>query len=164
VDLRAPNQAERLALELFLGQPNIAGIRQFARDHGVTVVLGGGADGTAGAGGFGSAGIYFGPNGEVGFTGSGGARAALQIGASMTAQVTIIRGGVDRLEGRFSMAGISGGEVLVGGGAVVFDPNTKEAIGFSVEIGIGGGLAPLELYVQDGWGTASDPINRPAAR
>jgi hypothetical protein len=159
---REPSPVEQIALQAFLDLPGIDALRDFAREHGVTIVIGVGTDRSVGARAFGSAGVYFGPNGEVGFTGSAGIGVALQIGASGTAQVTILNGGIECLEGRFSMGGVSVGQGLVGGAAVVFD-GRKQWIGVSVEVGLGFGVAPLEVYVQDGLGVAGDPIE-PATR
>lgn len=161
IEPRALTRVERLALDAFLAQPQIKMFRDIAVATDRTIVLGVGVDAGAGARGFGSVGLYFGPNGEIGFTGAGGAGAAMQLGASATYQVTVLDGGIDLLEGSFVMMGGSVGLGLVTGGvAGVLDASTGDPIGFSLEVGVGVSGFPVELYFQHGVGGRTDPINR----
>jgi hypothetical protein len=65
---------------------------------------------------------------------------------SLTAQITVLRGGIESFEGISYAAGFSAGEGLVGGGAAIFDSD-RRFLGVSVGVGVGAGLSPLDVYV-----------------
>jgi len=160
---RALGQAERLILTAFLEQPHIRGIRAFAQNENKTVLLGVGGSGALPAGREAvQAGIYFGPNGEVGLTGGGGRGLASQIaGISGTAQVTVLDGGVDMLRGNYQLAGVSGGELLTGGVSMVMQG--MDPVGLSFEVGVGAGVIPIEIYYEWGIsGATGNPSQVPA--
>lgn len=141
----------------------IQSARQTARLLGVTVAIGPAVSATAVLGGSGGGGLYFGPNGEIGAYGSVGGRAGVSIGLSATVQMTIVRGGPSNLSGSAVAIGGGGGEVLVGGVAVLLTPD-REFLGVSGSVGVGAGITVIEAYMeaQETWTTDPAVIAPPA--
>lgn len=92
------------------------------------------------------AGIIFGPNGELGVYGAGQLNVGFILSISLTAQITVVRGGIESFNGISNAVVVSGGEGIVGGGAALFDQNMNFQ-GISVEAGIGAGFSPIDFYV-----------------
>lgn len=163
LELRAPSQAERVILAGLVGaMPTWQHLRDLAVDLGKTIVVGAGVDGTLATGrGAASGGVYFGPNGEIGLTGSAGAgwNPTQPAGASATFQVMVLDGGIEMLRGR---SVTFGGALSVGGGAggaaVVLDERTMRRIGLCFELGGGAGISPLDVYYQGNWGERNEPV------
>jgi hypothetical protein len=142
-----------LALEgLVRTQPVLVAARELARLLGKTVVIGVGLDRVPLPAGSVSGGIFFGPTGEMGVTGSIALGATLTPSPSATVQMLLLDGGPELLRGAFSMASIQVGEALVGGGARVYDAE-GDGIGYMVEMGAGlAPSSPISLAVTAGFG------------
>ena len=97
------------------------------------------------AGGGLGAGLIFAPGNVMGVYGQVEISAGwiASIGASL--QVTIVRGGVDAFRGVSYAAGISGGEGLTGGAAALFN-EARDFQGVSLQVGVGVGLSPVDIY------------------
>ena len=116
----------------------------------VTIGIGpaAGATGAEGIGiGIGlGAGLLVAPGDRIGFYGSlehvyGGFAAS----ASLTLQITAVKGGPSNFSGRAVTIGGSGGEGYVAGGRLLLDSRGDSVIGVMVEAGVGAGLLPGEL-------------------
>lgn len=163
LELRAPSHAERVILAGLVGaMPTWQHLRDLAVELGKTIVVGAGVDGTLATGrGAASAGVYFGPNGEIGLTGSAGAGWNLTqpAGGSLTSQVMVLDGGIDMLRGRSVTVGAAVGVGgLAGGASVVLDEQTMRKIGVCFELGGGAGWSPLDAYYQGNWGERNEPV------
>lgn len=108
---------------------------------GIGPAAGAGLLGGAGLG----AGLIFAPGNVMGVYGQVEISAGwiASIGASL--QVTIVRGGVDAFRGVTYAAGISGGEGLTGGAAALFN-QARQFQGVTLQVGIGVGLSPVDIY------------------
>ncbi len=91
-------------------------------------------------------GLIFGPGGELGVYGSAQLDLGLIASISAVVQLTVIRGGVAGFSGWSHSATLSGGEEIVGGASVLFD-SLGNFQGVTVQVGIGVGLSPIELFV-----------------
>ena len=61
------------------------------------------------------------------------------------AQVTVVNGGIDAFNGLSYAAGISGGEGLTCGAAALFN-DQRQFQGVTLEVGVGAGLSPADIY------------------
>ena len=140
--------AMRLVLEgMMITNPALAGFMpaiRLANAQGLSVGIGiAGAAGFAAGGSLG-AGVIFAPNNALGIYGAGELDLGAIFSASVTVQMTILRGGISAFRGITWVAGFSAGEGIVGGGVAIFDQRSN-FVGVSVEIGLGVG-SPLDVY------------------
>ncbi|WP_194745187.1 YiiX/YebB-like N1pC/P60 family cysteine hydrolase [Thermaurantiacus tibetensis] len=112
----------------------------------VTIGLGRAVGGGLGAGASLGAGIVFGPNGELGVYGAAQFNVGFLTSISATAQVTVVRGGLESFGGWSLAATVSGGEGVVGGASALFDMHGNFA-GVTAEAGVGVGFSPVDFYV-----------------
>ena len=131
--------------------PLIIALRLAARASaaaGTPVSIGLGPAVSAGlfAGGSLGTGVIFGPGGELGVYGAAQLDVGWVTSISLTAQLTVVRGGIGAFSGWSNSATISGGEELVGGGSALFDEHGNFQ-GISVQAGIGAGLSPIDMFV-----------------
>ena len=134
-------QGVRLALHA-LG-PAIA-LVDLANERGWTVCVGVDADLAAIAGLTGGAGLYFGPDDEIGVYGSLGTDFGLVLGASVGLALMVFYGPPSRMGGWGRAVEVSGGELVTAGGAILFDSDGK-LFGVAAEIGVGVGL-PINVF------------------
>ncbi len=125
--------------------PLVAITRAAVELGNVSVGVGPAVSGGLGAGLQLSAGLIFAPGNRLGVYGSYEEIAGLIASISLTAQVTVLRGGIESFEGIAYTAGISGGEGIIGGGSVIFD-SQQRFLGVSLNLGIGAGLSPFEIF------------------
>ena len=149
----AARAAAELALLALSGPlaPLIMALRLAARASAaagspVSIGLGPSAGAGLGAGGTLGAGVIFGPGGEIGVYGSAQFDVGFVLSASVTAQITVVRGGIAAFGGWSTSAMISGGEGVVGGASALFDTNANFQ-GVSVQVGVGAGFSPIDFYV-----------------
>jgi N-acetyl-anhydromuramyl-L-alanine amidase AmpD len=147
--VRALSMLEKAAVEAALAAtpfgPMISAARLAAAPLGLSVAVGPAVGGGLSAGASFGAGVIFAPNGDLGLYGL----AEFDVGAifslSATAQITILRGGIDAFSGVTLIATVSGGEGVVGGVSALFD-TSGGFIGITVEGGVGIG-EPVSIYV-----------------
>jgi hypothetical protein len=135
----------------------LTAVGSIAVSMGNTVAIGIGADAIGIAGGSAGTGMYFGPNGEKGWYGGAGLDVGWALGLSAEVIYTIIAGAPNvNFKGDCYSVNLSGGEVVVVGGAAIFSTAGK-FVGVSVSAGIGAG-APVALYGQlsHTWITSDD--------
>jgi N-acetyl-anhydromuramyl-L-alanine amidase AmpD len=144
------SQVRSLALQALLATnpalaPLVLTARAAAEAAGVSVGIGvqAGAGLLAGAGL--GAGVIFAPGNVMGVYGQVEVNAGLIASIGASAQVTIVNGGVDAFGGLSYAAGISGGEGLTGGAAALFDAQHQFS-GVTLQVGVGAGLSPVEVY------------------
>ncbi|HEY5712486.1 MAG TPA: trypsin-like peptidase domain-containing protein [Allosphingosinicella sp.] len=150
----------RMAIEagiLALGGPLgalVLSLKTAANALGCSVGFGPQVGAGLGAGGQLGCGIIFAPNNEIGVYGATEIDIGFITSISATANVTIVRGGINAFNGWSGALAISGGEGVVGGGAALFDPQGN-FVGVSANVGIGAGFSPVDFYVaaQRGWAT-----------
>lgn len=92
------------------------------------------------------AGVIFGPSGELGVYGTAQFDVGFLTSINLTAQLTVVRGGIETFSGWSNSATVSGGEGCVGGGSALFDDHGNFQ-GISVQAGIGAGLSPVDFFV-----------------
>ncbi|MDQ1288336.1 MAG: hypothetical protein QG622_1901, partial [Actinomycetota bacterium] len=126
--------------------PLVLMARAAAEAGGVSVGIGPQISAGLLAGGGLGAGIIFAPGNVMGVYGQVEADAGFiaSIGASI--QLTVISGGVDAFGGLSYVAGISGGEGFTGGAAALFDEQ-RRFLGVTLQVGVGAGLSPVDVYV-----------------
>jgi papain like cysteine protease AvrRpt2/permuted papain-like amidase YaeF/Yiix C92 family enzyme len=136
------------ALSAFAGPlgPVITALPAAARAGGVSIGLGPAVGAGVGAGGSLGVGVVFGPDGGIGVYGSAEFDTGFIASISATAQITIVRGGIESFNGWSVAAAISGGEEIVGGAAALFDTSGTFQ-GVSFQLGVGAGLTPIDFYV-----------------
>ncbi len=155
--VRLLSGAERVAAEAaLLGlsgpyAPFVAALRLAARLSAaagapVSIGIGPSVGGGLGAGASLGAGLVFGPGGELGVYGAVQFNIGFITSISATAQVTVVRGGIDRFGGWGLAAAVSAGEGVVGGAAALFDLQGN-FVGVSAEVGVGAGFSPVDFYV-----------------
>jgi V8-like Glu-specific endopeptidase len=133
----------------------IPALRLAATEAGVSIGLGPTVSGGLLSGGSLGVGIVFAPHNVVGFYGATELSAGLLAGISATLQVTVVRGGLESFNGSGYAVGLSGGEEIVAGAAVILDADSRFQ-GVSAQVGVGIGLSPVEIYTsaQRGYSTA----------
>lgn len=133
----------------------IPALRLAATEAGVSIGLGPAVSGGLLSGGSLGVGIVFAPHNVVGFYGATELSAGLLAGISATLQVTVLRGGLESFSGSGYAVGLSGGEEIVAGAAVILDADRRFQ-GVSAQVGVGIGLSPVEIYTsaQRGYSTA----------
>lgn len=124
--------------------------QEIATIANVTIGIGpaAGATGAEGVGiGVGlGAGLLFAPGDRIGFYGSlEHAYGGFAAGASLTLQITAVKGGPSNFSGRSVTIGGAGGEGIVAGGRLLLDSGGGSIIGIMAEAGLGAGLLPGEL-------------------
>ena len=134
-------QAVRLGLQ-WLG-PATA-LVDLANEYGWTVCVGVDADLAAVVGITGGAGLYFGPDDEIGIYGSLGTDFGLVLGASVGLALMVFYGPPSRMGVWLCGIEVSGGELVTAGGAILFDSDGK-LFGVAAEIGVGVGL-PINVF------------------
>jgi hypothetical protein len=126
----------------------LAAAGALAHANGCTVALGLGGDAIGIGGASVGGGIYYGPNGEIGVYGGVGLDAGFALGVSGEIVYTIIAGAPNvNFVGDCWVVTLSGGEVVVVGGAAIFAYTDGHFVGVSVSAGVGAG-APIALYGQ----------------
>ena len=132
----------------------VLALRSAANGLGCSVGFGPQVGAGLGAGGQLGCGIIFAPNNEIGIYGGGEIDIGFITSLSATANVTIVKGGINAFNGWSGALAISGGEGVVGGGAALFDPRGN-FVGVSANVGIGAGFSPVDFYVaiQRTWAT-----------
>lgn len=107
-----------------------------------------------GVGGQLGVGVIFGKDGDLGVYGATEIDIGFITSISATANITIVQGGIDAFNGWNYALAISGGEGVVGGGAILLDTNSN-FVGVSGNIGVGVGFSPIDFYVaaQRSWST-----------
>ena len=128
--------------------------RTAAETGDVAVGIGPAVSGGIGAGGQLGAGVIFAPGNTMGIYGSYGAIVGAIASISLTVQVTVVDGGIENFNGVSMAAGFSVGEGVVGGGSALFDSHGN-FIGISVQIGVGVGFSPLEVFASVQRGVAT---------
>lgn len=87
------------------------------------------------------------PNAGLGYYGSISGMAGIVASISLTAQVTIVGGGLDKFGGWSWGVGIGGGEEIVGNAAALLTMgDSPQFLGITAGIGIGAGI-PIEAYM-----------------
>jgi hypothetical protein len=147
--------------------PLVIALQEAAKLGGVSIGLGPAVSGGLWKGGELGVGVIFGPAGELGVYGSAGLMEGVLASISLTAQITVVDGGIDRFGGWSRAVGFSVGEEPVIGGSLLLDMSNKP-MGISFEAGIGKNLfpgLPGELYaaVKRGWSTQLGVEMEPAA-
>jgi N-acetyl-anhydromuramyl-L-alanine amidase AmpD len=125
--------------------PMVLMARAAAEAAGVSVGIGPSVSaGLLGGGGLGC-GLIFAPGNVMGVYGQFEVSAGwiASIGANL--QITVVRGGIDAFRGVTYAAGISGGEGLTGGAAALFN-DQREFQGVTLQVGIGAGLSPVDVF------------------
>jgi hypothetical protein len=126
----------------------VALARGLAMASGNTLALGPQLSVGAGVGVSLGAGLLATPNYRIGVYGSVGGVAGLVASIGLTAQVTIVRGGLDRFTGLCWGVGVSGGEAVVGNAvALLTATQPPQFFGVTFGAGIGAGI-PFEVFVQ----------------
>ncbi|MGE0853687.1 MAG: papain-like cysteine protease family protein [Hyphomicrobiaceae bacterium] len=149
--------AQKAALETGLtllagpAAPGIIALRLAARASGAAgAPISIGVGPTVGAGLLGGgtlgAGVIFGPDGELGLYGVAQLDLGLLASISVQMQVTVVRGGVASFNGWSRAATIAVGEGTVGGVSALFD-EAGNFQGISMQLGVGAGLSPVEVYL-----------------
>jgi uncharacterized protein YycO len=136
------------ALATFAGPlaPVVAALPAVARVSGVSIGVGPAVGAGLGAGAGLGVGVVFGPDGGVGVYGAAEFEVGFIASISATAQITIVRGGIESFNGWGMAAAISGGEGIVGGAAALFDMSGNFQ-GVSFQLGVGAGLTPIDFYI-----------------
>jgi hypothetical protein len=126
----------------------IALARGLAVASGNTLALGPQLSVGAGVGVSLGAGLLATPNYRIGVYGSVGGVAGIVASIGLTAQVTIVRGGLDRFTGLCWGVGVAGGEAVVGNAAALLTTTSPpQFFGVTFGAGIGAGI-PFEVFVQ----------------
>lgn len=124
--------------------PAVCAAIQLGNALGWTVAVGYDADLAGVLGITGGMGLYFGSDGNNGLYSTIGADLGAVVGASVAACFTAVDGPPSTLAGDCLAFEAGGGEVLVGGGSLLFSPSGG-FIGVAAEIGIGVGL-PVAVF------------------
>lgn len=134
--------------------PLFATLISAANALGCSVGFGPQVGGGLGAGGQLGVGVIFGKDGDLGVYGSTEIDIGFITSISATANITVVQGGIDAFNGWNYALAISGGEGVVGGGAILLDTESN-FVGVSGNIGIGAGFSPVDFYVaaQRSWST-----------
>ncbi len=95
-------------------------------------------------------GIYFGPAGEVGGYGAASSKFGVEVvDLSATVALTVIFGGPEKLGGNaLAVGGAGGPKPVVLGGSILLTTDARKILGFVMEVGLGVGLLPFEMYVE----------------
>jgi hypothetical protein len=126
----------------------VALARGLASASGNTLALGPQLSVGAGVGVSLGAGLLATPDYKIGVYGSVGGVAGIVASIGLTAQVTIVRGGLERFTGLSWGVGVSGGEAVVGNAvALLTVTNPPQFFGVTFGAGIGAGI-PFEVFVQ----------------
>jgi hypothetical protein len=133
------------ALAPFGGGLLLPALRLAANTANVTIGIGPVVGGGLLAGGSLGAGIVFSPGNVIGFYGATEASQGLIASISATLQVTVVGGGIENFTGDGYAVGISAGEEIVGGVAVLLT-NAGSFQGVSFQVGVGIGLSPVDIY------------------
>jgi uncharacterized protein YycO len=138
----------RGALAVFAGPlaPIVAAAPLAAQAAGVSIGVGPSVSAGLGAGIGLGVGVVFGPDGGLGVYGAAEAEIGFLASISATAQITIVRGGIESFNGWGMAATISGGEGVVGGASALFDL-VGVFQGVSFQLGVGAGLTPIDFFV-----------------
>jgi N-acetyl-anhydromuramyl-L-alanine amidase AmpD len=144
-------QLNSLAVQAMLAaHPALAPLALMARAAaeaaGVSVGIGPQASAGLLAGGGLGAGIIFAPGNVMGVYGQAEINAGWIASVGASVQLTIVKGGVDAFSGLSYAAGVSGGEGLTGGAAALFDAQ-GQFLGVTLQVGVGAGLSPIDIYV-----------------
>ena len=126
--------------------PVVATLPAAARAAGVSIGVGPAVGAGLGAGVGLGIGVVFGPDGGVGVYGAAEFEVGFLASISATAQITVVRGGLENFNGWGMAASISGGEGIVGGASALFDLNGNFQ-GVSFQLGVGAGLTPVDFYI-----------------
>jgi N-acetyl-anhydromuramyl-L-alanine amidase AmpD len=126
--------------------PLILVARAAAEAAGVSVGIGLQAGAGLLAGGGLGAGIIFAPGNVMGVYGQVEINAGFIASIGASAQVTVLNGGVDAFSSLSYAAGISGGEGLTGGAAALFNEK-RQFQGVTLQVGVGAGLSPVDVYL-----------------
>jgi hypothetical protein len=122
--------------------------KQIANANGCTFAVGISGDAIGIGGASLGVGVYFGPNGEVGFYGSGALDVGFSLGVSAEASYTVIQGAPsENFFGDCYAVAATAGEFAVGGVAYLFNYNDGHFVGVTCSGGIGAG-APFGVYGQ----------------
>lgn len=126
--------------------PVVATLPSAARAAGVSIGLGPSVGAGLGAGGGLGVGVIFGADGGIGVYGAAEFDNGFLASISATAQVTVVRGGIENFNGWGFAVAIAGGEEIYGGAAALFDTSGTFQ-GVSFQLGVGAGLTPVDFYV-----------------
>lgn len=126
--------------------PAIAALPAAAQAAGVSIGVGPAVGAGLGAGVGLGVGLVFGADGGLGVYGAAEFEVGFLASISATAQVTVVRGGLESFNGWGLAAAVSAGEGLVGGAAALFDL-VGNFQGVSFQLGVGVGLTPVDFYV-----------------
>ncbi len=107
---------------------------------GIGVGVSGGAAAGAGFGGLAGAGVLCAPGNKIGYYGTAGGMGGILMEVSASAQVTVVKGGVENFGGVALAVGGSFYAEFGGGGCVLFTPG-GEFLGVAVEGGVGVGFS-----------------------
>ncbi|HVG66624.1 MAG TPA: papain-like cysteine protease family protein, partial [Gaiellales bacterium] len=145
------SQLRSLAIQAMLAAnpaltPLVLAARAAAEVAGVSVGIGTQVGAGLLAGGGLGAGIIFAPGNVMGVYGQLEITAGFIASMGASAQVTVVNGGVDAFSGVSYAAGISGGEGITGGAAALFD-DQRRFQGVTLQVGVGVGLSPVDIYM-----------------
>jgi N-acetyl-anhydromuramyl-L-alanine amidase AmpD len=143
-------QLRSLAIQAMLAvnpalTPLVLVARAAADAAGVSVGIGPQVSAGLLAGGGLGAGIIFAPGDVIGVYGQAEINAGFIASIGASVQVTVVNGGVDAFRGLSYAAGISGGEGLTGGAAALFN-DQRQFQGVTLQVGVGAGLSPVDIY------------------
>ena len=133
------------AMMPFGGGLTLVAVRLAANTSNVTIGVGPVVGAGLLAGGSLGAGIVFAPDNHVGLYGATEVSAGLIASISAALQVTVVGGGLANFGGEGYAIGISGGEGITGGVAVLLS-TSEHFQGVSFQAGVGAGLSPIDIY------------------
>lgn len=130
-------------------------LSSIAQAAGVSIGVGLEGEGMAVGGGKGGYGIVYFPDGSIGAYGSVGGGLGASVSAEATMDVTVIGGGIEYFGGDIWYATFGGGMTVGAAGAisVLFEddprenPEQREVLGVSADVGIGASLTVVDAYV-----------------
>lgn len=124
---------------------NASPLKILAVKNGVSIGIGNNASVGVGAGASLGSGIVYLPDGTIGVYGGTSVSIGFFVSVAFTATATIIFGGLDNFKGKAIGVFLGGGEAIVGQGTIYFPLKLPvEPIGFSIDIGLGAGVSPIE--------------------
>jgi len=120
-------------------------VRAAVEASGVSIGIGPQVSAGLLAGGGLGAGIIFAPGNVLGVYGQAEISAGLIASIGASVQMTVVNGGTDAFSGVSYAAAVSGGEGLTGGAAALFDDRLR-FVGVTLQVGVGAGLSPIDIY------------------